>query len=253
MIRNPKALGLALFAVFAMSAVAAQAASAANGILTSDGPVTLTGTETGTSANRMSFFGVFFECPGSVYTGHKYNVTPHEFITGSSETITLNPHYKQTTAGGAPNCIGTAGSSTTIDFPSGCDYVAHVGETTGGVAGTYGVTFDVNCANPSTESITVTTWLSEARHTANPTAPDCVLHIPDNAHNHGLAGAHLTDTGNGTVDLTGTISGITATQTRNSLLCPSGTHTETASFSLDITITGHNEAGVTTGISLSHN
>jgi len=253
MTRNFKVLGLALFALFAMSAIIAQVASAANGKLTSDGPVTLTGTETGIEANRLHAFGTFVECPGSTYTGHKYKVTPHEFIESGAETITLAPHYKQTTGTGAPNCKGPAGTSATVDFPTGCDYVAHLGETTGGVNGTYGVKFDVVCEHPATEEIKVTVWLSEAAHTAEPTSPKCILRVPDNAHNKELVGAHATDTGNGTVDLSGTVEGITVAQTRNSILCPSGTHTEIGQFDLDVSVTGHNKLGGATGISLSHN
>ncbi len=52
MIRNLKALGLTLAAVFAMSAIAASAASAQQGTLTSDGPVTLYGTETGPAGSN---------------------------------------------------------------------------------------------------------------------------------------------------------------------------------------------------------
>ena len=51
MIRNLKVLGLALVAVFAMSAMVASAASA--GVLTSDGPVKIKATETGSQANSF--------------------------------------------------------------------------------------------------------------------------------------------------------------------------------------------------------
>jgi hypothetical protein len=51
-----KTLGLALVAVFALSAVAASAASAQQGKLTSDGPVTLTITETGVEQNFFEMF-----------------------------------------------------------------------------------------------------------------------------------------------------------------------------------------------------
>ena len=67
MIRNLKALGLALVAVFAMSAMAASASSAS---VTSDGPFTLTGTETGgTETNYLEAFGLKTKCPGSTSKG----------------------------------------------------------------------------------------------------------------------------------------------------------------------------------------
>jgi len=283
MTRNPRALGLALFAALAMSAVTAQAATAANGMLTSDGPVTLTGQEieeplpqkveeerteeekTGGKAaeeekaktekettekiptNRITAFGVIFACDGSTGTGHKYDVTPHEFISSGETTFTLTPHIKQTNAAGEPNCTGSLGISGTTDF-HGCDYVVHTGETTGGVAGTYGGSLDIVC--PTGEEIDWTIWLSKSAHKSEPTNPKCILHVPPQT---GITGVHATDTGNGTIDLTGTLEGITATQTRNSILCPSGTHTNTLSVDLDLSVTGHNEAGGATGISLSHN
>ena len=46
MISNPKLLGLALMAALALSGALASSASAQAGMLISDGPVTLTGTET---------------------------------------------------------------------------------------------------------------------------------------------------------------------------------------------------------------
>jgi uncharacterized protein (DUF1499 family) len=218
------------------------------GALTSDGPVTLTGTDTGVEANRLEAFGAFYECPGSTYTGHKYNVTPHTFISSGATTITISPKYKEKTAEGAPNCKGSLGTSATIDM-NGCDYVAHLGETTPAEneVGTYGVTFDVVC--PAGKEITVTIWLSESQHTTEPTKPKCIVHIPSQA---GLSGAHATETGNGTIDLTGTIIGITAKQTRNTILCPAGTHTIEGKFKLDVNVTGKNEAGAATAISLSH-
>lgn len=66
--RNLKALGLAAVAVLAFSAVAASAASAQQGKLTSDGPVTLTGEDTG--VNFFKAFGSEVRCPDSKYTGH---------------------------------------------------------------------------------------------------------------------------------------------------------------------------------------
>jgi hypothetical protein len=242
-----KALGVALAAIFTIGVVVASAASAQQGILTSDGPVTLTGTETGVEANRLTAFGTFVECPGSTYTGHKYSETPHKFLPSGATTATLTPKYKEKTAEGAPNCKGALNTNVTIDM-NGCDYVAHLGETTPteDEEGTYGVTFDVVC--PEGKEITVTLWLNEAAHTSEPAAPKCIIHIPSQ---NGLSGAHATDTGNGTIDLTGAIKGITAKQTRNSILCPAGTHTATAEFDLDVKVTGKSQVEAATAISFS--
>jgi hypothetical protein len=130
---------------------------------------------------------------------------------------------------------------------NGCDYKITLGATTGGVPHTYGATIDIVC--PAGKEITVTVWLSENAHTTEPNSPKCVLHVPSQ---NNLGGLHVTDTTNGTVHLTGTIPGITVKQTRNSILCPAGTHTATGEFHLNATGTGKNEAGGVTPISISH-
>jgi len=254
MIRNLKALGLALAAVFALSAAAASVASAQQGTLTSDGPVTLTGTETGASANRVTMFGAFAECPGSTGTGHKYTVesettaeekaklTHHVLIPSGATTYTLTPHLKQANE----NCVLSLGWKATTDF-NGCDYVTHIGQTTGGVAGTYGGTVDIVC--PPGKEIDWTLFTNAADLTSGTVA--CVLHVKPQT---GLTGAHGTDTGNGTIDITGTIHGIHITKTKpnnHTILCQNET-TATAEFHIDATVTGHNAAGASTPISLSH-
>ncbi|HET8862857.1 MAG TPA: hypothetical protein VFM94_06380 [Solirubrobacterales bacterium] len=124
MTRNVKAMGLALVAVLGMSAIVASAASAQQGKLTSDGPVTLTGSPTGTpDLSDFTFFGSSnSECPLYTYTGHKYNVTPHELIPSGATAITLSVSYgKFCNVGGAP---------MTADM-NGCDFVLDIEGTTG--------------------------------------------------------------------------------------------------------------------------
>jgi hypothetical protein len=193
--------------------------------------------------NASTMFGNFMQCLGSTYTGHKVANTPHAFVSSGASAVTLTPHYKQFNE----NCKGSLGTTMTIDM-NGCDYVLNLGETTGGVSGTYGVTFDIVC--PVGKSITWTMWFSATAHTSEPNTPKCIQHFSSQT---GLKGLHATDTGNGTIDLTGTLTGITFTQTRNSILCPAGTHSTTAEFHTDVSMSGKNEAGAATSISLSHN
>jgi hypothetical protein len=243
MICDLKTLGLALVAIFALSAVAASAASAQQGLLTSDGPVTLRAEETGEKANSITMFGFRAECPGSIGTGHQYNVTPHTLIPSGETTFTLTPHLKQINH----NCRVSPGNfPATTDF-NGCDYVAHIGETTVS-AGTYGGTSDIVC--PPGKSITWTVFTTTTAETNN--EPFCVLHIKEQA---GLAGAHVTDTGNGYIDLTGTVENIHAEKTNigtHPILCPNQT-TAAAKFDIDVTVKGLNEEGEPTVIALSHN
>lgn len=248
MIRNLKTLGLALFAVLALTAVAASAASAQQGKLTSEKgvPFTLTGTETTGEGetNALTAFGLTIECPGSTYTGHEVKTTAHKLIPNGAIDATITPHYKQANH----NCrVQGLNLPVTVDMNK-CDYVAHLGVTTGGVAGTYGVTFDIEC-NAVGEDITVTVWTTNALETSEPNNPMCIIHVPQQT---GLKGAHARDTGNGHVDLIGTVEGIKAvkTKTTHAVLCPAA---ETTVGKFDIAVTGaaHVEGGASTKISIS--
>lgn len=248
MIRNLKALGLALVAVFALGAVVASAASAQQGTLTSDGPVTLKSEELGVAGeNALTAFAGpnVVECSGgtkTVYTAHTYNVTPHVPIVTPATTATLTPHYG--------TCVAKIGATTfpaTIDL-NGCDFDIHIGVTTGGVNGTYGVTFDVTC--PVGKQIQVTIWTNATDH-ANKATPMCTIDVKEQL---GLAGAHITDAGAGNLLLKGTVLNIHATKTKSPthpLLCPEVT-TATSSFHINATVKGFTGGGGATAISLSH-
>jgi hypothetical protein len=234
--RNIKALGLAFAAMLCMGAVAASAASA-QGVLTSDGPVTLTGEETGTLFQN-SFTGEAgnITCEGSTYTGHKYNETPHELIESGESTATITPHYNQ------ENCqahtffnLITLPATVTMN---GCDYVFHVGDETGG-AGTYGVTADLVC--PTGHDVEIHIY-EEAPHTIdNEVCHDTIK--PQT----GLSGPHLTND-EGHVDLVGTFTGIH--EEYEGSACGEGTNEE-AELHVDVTISGDNGAGEPTPISIS--
>lgn len=235
-----KALGLALAAVFAVSAVAATAASAQQGTLTSDGPVTLVGEEI--ALNTITAFGLTAKCPGSTGTGHKYSETPHQLIPSGATTFTLTPHIKQANH----NCqLNPGGFPATTDF-NGCDYVAHLGETTGGVADTYGGTIDIVC--PPGKEIVWTLFTNTTDETNN--KPFCVLDVKPQI---GLAGSHVTDNTNGTLNLAGLVSGIHISKTSVShpLLCPNQT-TNTAQLHSSGIVRGLNSSGASTAIALSH-
>jgi hypothetical protein len=176
MIRSAKIFGLAVVAVLAMSAVAASAASAQLGKITSDGPVTLKGTETGVGQNKLTAFGSTVECPGSTYTGHKKNTVSTLLASGESE-VTIRPTYV--------NC----------NFPvamNGCHYLFR-DATTAGAAGTYSVVADIVC--PAGKEIEITGTFG------------CKVKVPAQT---GKTGAHLTSTATD-IDLTGAFTNVTAT------------------------------------------
>jgi hypothetical protein len=255
MIRNLKALGLALMAAFALSAMTASGASAQNqGWLTTDGTdVTLTGTETGgAGANAWTMFGGTMECPGSVYTGHKVLTVKeteegkkHERVPNKSTTFTTTPHYKQTNDKGEPNCVvaGT-GLTVTIDM-NGCDYVIHIGTKI--MAGEYNFTLDIVC--PTGKEIATTMF-----HSINPKhegTPYCTMHIPPQ---NGLAGGKAKNTTSGHIGLIGTVEGIEMIRTKHgsgTLLCPTNSTFKSAKWDTDVTLSGDNAEGKATEISVS--
>jgi hypothetical protein len=257
MIRNLKVLGLALVAIFAMSAMVASAASAqTQGKLTTEGggAVTLTGSETGEKANRLTAFGLSVECPGSTYTGKKTLTTAeteagkkHEPLPNLSTTATIIPVYNQ------PKCIAPVGGS---NFPAtvtmnGCDYDLTVNETTGEqteTKKTFGATFEIVC--PKEKDIEIEVW--ELGDTVHSVAPWCTLTVKPQAN---LKGAHVTSTPKATpkddIDLDGTVEKITATRSGTKpLLCPAS-ETKEAKFDLDVTVKGENAAGEEKGITVT--
>jgi hypothetical protein len=238
MIRNLKALGVALAAVFALSAVAATAASAQNGTITSTGNVTLTATENAGQQNAFTTFGLEVKCPGSTYTFHKLNSST-AFIPNDVSQATITPHYKQ------PCVAEPGGFPTTIDM-NGCDYAITLGTTTA-VANQYNTTFHVVCAGAN--QITTTIFTNAAKHAAN--KPFCNLHMGTQSN---LAGATAKDNLNGTIQINGTVKGITEQRTNGGedpLLCAAA-QTNMAELDINITATGKNEAGSATSVSLSH-
>lgn len=221
MTRYLKALGLALGAVFAFSAVAVSSASAQEGKLTSDGPVTLTGTETGeTLDNSFTAFGSSIHCPGATYTGHKVNTTdPHEFIPSGATAITVTPDY-------GDDCINDDGDPITVDMRD-CDYAFTNAETDAAGNGTYAIDVGIDC--DASSGILVT-------------GGACTVRVPPQAH---LTGLHATNQAGGHIKISGTVHSITA------VAC-GFLHTNSAEQHQSVTIEGHNEVQQPTAVELSH-
>ncbi len=233
MTRNLKALGLALAAVLTMSAMVASAASAQQGKLTSDGPVTLEMTETGSpsgGANLFTTFGEKVECPGQTHTGHKFNVTPHQPIESGSTTITLTLGFKLGVC-----FVGTGGLPTTWAM-NGCDYVLHIGTTV--AANEYALTTDIVC--PAGKHIQLEEF---NKHPGGIRL--CTFTIkPQN----GIAGARvITTSASDDLDINGTFGGI---HVERSGLCGSAT-TASGEFHIDVTARGTNSEGAATGITVT--
>ncbi|HSS05082.1 MAG TPA: hypothetical protein VLK89_07860 [Solirubrobacterales bacterium] len=229
MIHNLKTLGFALAALFAMSTMAASAASA-QGFISSDGPVTLEMFETGVGLNATTMFGQKVECPGTVYTGHQYNVTPHQLIPGGATTITVTPHYNNAT------CKSFPGPHKATITMNGCDYVFHIGDTIG--ADLYGLTADIVC--PAGKVIEKHVYVAPN----NEEALFCTYTIKPQA---GLVGAHVTTTtGVNDIDITGAFKNIHVVKHGP---CGAGT-TNAGEWDIDLTVKGKNAAGQETGVTV---
>lgn len=241
MIRNLKALGLALVAMLALGAVMASAASAQNGEATSDEevPFTLTGEETGTLLQN-SFTSALgnITCDGSTYTGHKYNETPHKYIPPGANTVTVTPHYATKCFTHIP-VLGTRPTTVTLN---GCDFVLHIGATTG-EGDTYGVTADLIC--PPGKKVEVHVYKATSTEHLDVDSV-CTITI---AEQKGLSGPHLTDTTNGHVDLAGTFINVVYHHTGS--LCGEKEN-QIASLDIDVTLDAHDEEGNTIGVGIDH-
>lgn len=219
MTRNLKALGLAAMATLALGAVFASGASAQVGVLTADEDFTLTGIDTGpASANSFTSFGSELRCE-TVYTGHEYDQTPHEFIQSGSSTVTLTTH--------TANCRNSEETPLEVRM-NGCDDILHIGVTTGGEH-TYAAKLDIDC--PEGKAIEIV-------------GGPCTITIRAQT---GLEGAHLTHTTEpaSDIDLEGTFGGVHAEA------CGFLTTNE-AELHRDITFEAHDTFEQPIGVTISH-
>ncbi len=226
MIRNLKALGFVLAVVLATSATVASAASAA-GQLTSDGPVKLTGTSAGGAATA---FGFKVECHEHATVG-AVGETPHGFLTPPVSSFTVQTQ--------STNCVATIGvtvAPATVTT-NGCDGVTKIGETIS--AGKWGGSGEIIC--PESKQIEIHAYTNSAH-----TSTICTVKIPPQA---GLTGGFVENIAGGKITLGGTIKGIKATKT--GVLCGGTAETSNAEVHGDAVVSGTNNAGAATAISIS--
>ncbi len=237
MIRNLKALGLALVAVFAMSALAASAAQAVttDGEFTSDGKVTVTGHGT----ESLTFeAGQKLTCTGH-HTVMPENQTPWNFFNPGAglTTLTDQAHYS--------NCVAQVGAQTlpATVTTNECDFLLHIGETTAPLnTGTYTVTPTVKCKNQG-ETIEVHVY-QQASHATSV----CTYKVGE--QNLAPGKLHSTNIAGGTIEVSGEVTGITASRT--GVLCGGTKETKAAIQHANTILTGTNEAGGATAISVTH-
>jgi hypothetical protein len=225
MIRNLKAFGLVLVAVFAFGAVAASGASAAQAYLTGDGPLSeVHGTQIGAaSANRLTALSTFTHCNTATYKGEMEGASNEH-----GTTLTVSPEYG--------SCKSTILGVETHVAMNGCYYIFHVEETTASPADTYGVNSTLECETSGRPTVTITT------------NPDCTMTI-ETPGTSNYPGLDVLDNTTGDLVLKGTATGISIGTTAG---CPGGAGTgKPASLDAEATITGVNEGGTATNIGIS--
>lgn len=232
MIRYLSVLGFVLVAVFAASVMAASADSDEQGMITADGPVTLDMFETGVGQNATTMFGEKIECPGTIYTGHQYNVTPHQPIPPGATTITVTPHYNNA------NCTAFPGPRKATITMNGCDFVFHIGNTV--AADRYALSTDIVC--PVGQQIEKHVYLAPNDEQMS----FCTYTIKPQA---GLPGARITTTTNGAndFDIIGAFQNI---HVEKHGLCGAGT-TNAGQWDVDLTVKGTDPVGGPTGVTVN--
>jgi hypothetical protein len=243
MIHNLKGLAFTVIAVFAVTAMYASTASAqTKGWYTSDGLVTLEGTDTVGEKSKLTFIagGIekgSVECHGEFSYGTK-GVTPHDELMnlglGVVTAITMAPIYSSCVAK-----VGAASAPATVTT-NGCAFVLTLGNTT--TAPKYGVTMDLTC--PAGKVVEMHLYQNAEHKTSicTYTFGEQLGKTGGFAQNEGVAPR--------TVALGGTFTGISATR-HNSVLC--GAKLETTESKLDVhsLIQGTNKEGHETDLFIS--
>jgi hypothetical protein len=186
MIRNLKALGLALVAVFALSAMAASSASADTFSAAAE-PAFLTGSQGLEKEDEFVVTNGITRCSVVKYDGQQ--------ATSPTTSVTLTPTYET---------CKSLGLSAVVDT-NGCDYLFTINDTTH--LDTTG-TIHIDC--PTGQEITVTV--------APPTAK-CIIHVPEQTVPVTYANA-----ANGDIKATVDYNGLTYSETKGTGLgaCATG-------------------------------
>ncbi len=225
-------LAVALVSIFAVSVMTASADQDEQGMITSDGPVTLDMFETGIGQNATTMFGEKIECQGTIYTGHQYDVTPHQPIPQGATTITVTPHYNNA------NCTAFPGPRKATITMNGCDFVFHIGNTVG--VDRYALFSDIVC--PVGQQIEKHVYFGPADEAMS----WCTYTIGPQA---GLPGARVITTTNGAndFDIVGTFQNI---HVEKHGMCGIGT-TNAGQWDVDLTVKGTDLGGLFTPVTVT--
>lgn len=247
-VRGKKLVLAVLGALTCLALSTASASAQEQGILTADGPVTLTGIQEsgivggpvtltgaqtgGTEANSMTALGGTLSCPNAYYKGYKYNATPHGAISSGSTVVTLSPTYGKCTV---------FGKSATIDM-NGCDYVLTIGGTKASDA--FELTTKIVC--PEGKDILVTMFDTEEKHSLSESF--CKLQITEKGGAY--EGLTATDNTNGLVNVGGTVEALAVDESSQSELCAEA-ETEAGELHFSVNLSATNTGAEPRDISIS--
>ncbi len=244
MTHDLKVLGLALIATVAMTWTVASSAFGLEeqGTLTSDGPVTLDGTELAGKTNALTAFGARTECPGSRITGNKTLTEAqteagkkHERISGFTTSMTVSWDPAQ------ENCKTIDGSGThksTVTL-NGCDLDVSIGLSFPGFP--VGVRVDPVC--PAEKDIQVDVYAFSGSELGG---IQCTITVKPQT---GLTGPTLTTNSEADdVTMEGTLTSVVVS--RSGAACATEESTS-GEWHFNTTLTGTNEAGETTGVTVT--
>lgn len=223
MIRNLKALGLALVAMFALTAAASTAAQAAVPVLTTEGAanVVLTGTQEG--------FNELVRGP-RIVTCKKGHLTATGEVANGATEAEFTPSYSE--------CHTNLGGPATVTN-TGCKFRFKLAADAKEPEDTWTAISSLHC-NDANSHIVVHAYINHEQHTNTPNAPSCQYTFTDwtnglaTQHNQNLTTLDITNkaanppvTEKNYLELHLGVENIVSTRTLGSaLLCGVATHTE---------------------------
>jgi len=237
MIRNLKALGLALVAVFAMSALVASAAQAEFTFTAWETNETNHVHSTFKSEQSAAFGDLFAQTAGKPAFKCEKSPTSATSTTGDETYLTASPTYS--------NCTIGANLAFVTVLPTTCHYRFHV--TSKHTAHEYTGTVDITCTTPG-DSIHVQVYTNSGEGTKV-----CEITIDEQ---HGINGITYTnDTSGGLKDILVHVNStnIKTTTTKGGILCQNttGTNHTTGTFTGTDTVQAFNAGGAQINATIS--
>jgi len=230
MIRNSKALGLALVAVFALSAVAASSAQAGLKLTAANYPAVLTGRSIKHIAGETEPFVHTFTLSGGVVATCK-NTTYVGTVTAVTESVTIIPKYGECSVR-----IGPPTLPATVTMED-CDYVFRGGVEEASPEIDKFEKGEIDLVCPEGKKPIIHVYETAMKHVSNESL--CTLTLSPFVNK--VANTYTNTTGaSDDVDIATTAKEIAVTRT-GSILC--GPVNQTATYTGSTTLTGFKDSG----------